>query len=90
DKADVVIVNTCSFIDSSKEESISHILEVHQHRGLRKRRQEQKLIVAGCMAQRFAKEPGVVFLDLATKFLAADGSLANAQRSRFVGHSQAV
>ncbi len=56
DKADVVIVNTCSFIDSSKEESISHILEVHQHRGLRKRRQEQKLIVAGCMAQRFAKD----------------------------------
>ena len=30
EKADVVIVNTCSFIDSSKEESIGHILEVHQ------------------------------------------------------------
>ena len=36
--ADVVIVNTCSFIDSSKEESIGHILEVHQNRGMRKRR----------------------------------------------------
>ena len=36
--ADVVIVNTCSFIDSSKEESIGHILEVHQTRGLTKRR----------------------------------------------------
>jgi len=35
EKADVVIVNTCSFIDSSKEESIGHILEVHQNRGLR-------------------------------------------------------
>jgi ribosomal protein S12 methylthiotransferase len=59
DKADVVIVNTCSFIDSSKEESIGHILEVHQNRGLRKRRKEQKLIVAGCMSQRFAKDlPG--------------------------------
>lgn len=58
-EADVVIVNTCSFIDSSKEESIGHILEVHQSRGLRKRRREQKLIVAGCMSQRFAKElPG--------------------------------
>ncbi len=57
--ADVVIVNTCSFIDSSKEESIGHILEVHQNRGLRKRRREQKLIVAGCMSQRFAKDlPG--------------------------------
>ncbi|HUL51904.1 MAG TPA: 30S ribosomal protein S12 methylthiotransferase RimO [Opitutaceae bacterium] len=54
--ADVVIVNTCSFIDSSKEESIGHILEAHEQRGLRKRRAEQKLIVAGCMAQRFARE----------------------------------
>lgn len=59
DHADVVIVNTCSFIDSSKEESIGHILEVHEKRGLRKRRREQKLIVAGCMSQRFSKElPG--------------------------------
>ncbi|HRE83493.1 MAG TPA: 30S ribosomal protein S12 methylthiotransferase RimO [Opitutaceae bacterium] len=56
ERADVVIVNTCSFIDSSKEESIGHILEVHQNRGLKKRRKEQKLIVAGCMSQRFSKE----------------------------------
>jgi ribosomal protein S12 methylthiotransferase len=56
DKADVVIVNTCSFIDSSKEESLGHILEVHQNKGMRKRRKEQKLIVAGCMAQRFSKD----------------------------------
>ena len=58
EKADVVIVNTCSFLDSSKEESIGHILEVHQHRGMTKRRKEQKLIVAGCMAQRFSKDLG--------------------------------
>jgi ribosomal protein S12 methylthiotransferase len=59
ERADVVIVNTCSFIDSSKEESIGHILEVNLQRGLRKRRSEQKLIVAGCMSQRFAKDlPG--------------------------------
>jgi ribosomal protein S12 methylthiotransferase len=59
EKADVVIVNTCSFIDSSKEESIGHILEVHEQRGLRKRRRGQKLIVAGCMSQRFSKDlPG--------------------------------
>ena len=55
DKADVVIVNTCSFIDSSKEESIGHILEVHEQRGMRKRNRGQKLIVAGCMSQRFSK-----------------------------------
>src|SRR3984957_132806 len=56
EKADVVIVNTCSFIDSSKEESIGHILEVHERRGMRKRRREQKLVVAGCMSQRFSKD----------------------------------
>jgi ribosomal protein S12 methylthiotransferase len=56
ERADVVIVNTCSFIDSSKEESIGHILEVHEQRGMRKRRREQKLIVAGCMSQRFSKD----------------------------------
>ncbi|MBS0633701.1 MAG: 30S ribosomal protein S12 methylthiotransferase RimO [Verrucomicrobia bacterium] len=56
DQADVVIVNTCSFIDSSKEESIGHILDVHQQRGMKKRRSNQKLIVAGCMSQRFSKD----------------------------------
>ena len=61
DTADVVIVNTCSFIDSSKEESISHILEVHENRGLRKRNKAQKLIVAGCMSQRFSRDlPGSI------------------------------
>ncbi len=61
EKADVVIVNTCSFIDSSKEESISHILEVHQNRGMTKRNKAQKLIVAGCMSQRFSKDlPGAL------------------------------
>ena len=56
DEADVLIVNTCSFIDSAKEESIDAILEAHQHRGLGKKKAGQKLIVAGCMAQRFSKE----------------------------------
>ena len=56
DAADVLIVNTCSFIDSAKEESIDAILEANQHRGLSKRKAGQKLIVAGCMAQRFSKE----------------------------------
>ncbi|HTX67185.1 MAG TPA: 30S ribosomal protein S12 methylthiotransferase RimO [Opitutaceae bacterium] len=60
-EADVVIVNTCSFLDSSKEESIQHILTAHRDRGLRKRRRAQKLIVAGCMAQRFARDlPGAL------------------------------
>ncbi|MCS7062678.1 MAG: 30S ribosomal protein S12 methylthiotransferase RimO [Methylacidiphilales bacterium] len=56
DEADVLIINTCSFIDASKEESIETILEAHRRRGMVKRRRRQKLIVAGCMAQRFSKE----------------------------------
>jgi ribosomal protein S12 methylthiotransferase len=53
--ADVIVVNTCAFIDSAKEESIEAILEAHQQRGLNKR-PGQKLIVTGCMSQRFARE----------------------------------
>src|ERR1700686_5602296 len=53
--ADVLVVNTCAFIDSAKEESIEAILDAHQQRGLRKR-PGQKLVVSGCMSQRFASE----------------------------------
>ena len=55
EEADVLVVNTCAFIDSAKEESIEAILEAHQQRGLN-RRSNQKLIVSGCMSQRFARE----------------------------------
>jgi ribosomal protein S12 methylthiotransferase len=55
DDADVLVVNTCAFIDSAKEESIDAILSAHQTRGLSKR-PGQKLIVSGCMSQRFAHE----------------------------------
>ena len=56
DEADVMIVNTCSFIDAAKEESIGAILDANRDRGMRRRHGSQKLIVAGCMAQRFAGE----------------------------------
>src|SRR5438093_9967443 len=55
DEADVLVVNTCAFIDSAKEESINAILTAHQSRGLNKRA-GQRLIVSGCMSQRFARE----------------------------------
>src|SRR5437762_3885196 len=53
-KADVMIVNTCSFIDSAQEESVDTILESAavreaQHRG-------QGLVVSGCLSQRFREE----------------------------------
>src|SRR6266480_4364260 len=55
DDADVLVINTCAFIDSAKEESIDAILTAHQAGGLNKR-PGQKLIVSGCMSQRFARE----------------------------------
>src|SRR5205814_9080927 len=55
EEADVLVVNTCAFIDSAKEESIQAILEAHQQCGLTKR-PDQKLIVSGCLSQRFASE----------------------------------
>ena len=55
DDADVLVVNTCAFIDSAKEESINAILDAHQQRGLAKK-PGQKLIVSGCMSQRFSHE----------------------------------
>ena len=53
--ADVLVINTCAFIDSAKEESINAILDAHQQRGLYKK-PGQKLIVSGCMSQRFSNE----------------------------------
>jgi ribosomal protein S12 methylthiotransferase len=51
--ADVLVVNTCAFIDSAKQESIDTILEMAQHKttGACK-----KLIVTGCMAERYRDE----------------------------------
>src|SRR5258706_12905290 len=49
--ADVVIVNTCSFIDSAQEESVDAILESAEVRAASNR--GQGLIVSGCLPQRF-------------------------------------
>jgi len=52
--ADVVIVNTCSFIDDAQEESVDTILESNHLREIQAR--GQALVVAGCLPQRFRKE----------------------------------
>src|SRR6059058_3290742 len=52
--ADVVIVNTCSFIDAAQEESVDAILESVEVREANNR--GQGLIVSGCMPQRFREE----------------------------------
>jgi ribosomal protein S12 methylthiotransferase len=49
-EADTIVVNTCGFIEASKKESIDTILEMS---GLKKTGKLQKLVVAGCLTQRY-------------------------------------
>jgi len=59
--ADVLIVNTCSFIDMAKTESIDAVFGAVNARGEDPERARQKIIVAGCLSQRFARElPGLM------------------------------
>ena len=51
--ADVLVVNTCAFIDKAKQESIDAILEMAE---LKKQGRCQRLVVAGCMAERYRDE----------------------------------
>jgi ribosomal protein S12 methylthiotransferase RimO len=49
--ADVIIVNTCGFIDAAKEESINTILNLHDER-----KEDSLLVVAGCLSERYREE----------------------------------
>ena len=51
--AEILVVNTCSFIDSAKQESVDTILEMAQHKTAGRAR---KLIVAGCLVERYRDE----------------------------------
>jgi ribosomal protein S12 methylthiotransferase len=53
DGADVLVVNTCAFIDRAKQESIDTILEMAE---LKKQAPGRRLIVTGCMAERYRDE----------------------------------
>ena len=48
DEADIILINTCGFIDSSKQESIDTILELAQYNKI--------LVVTGCLVQRYKEE----------------------------------
>ena len=51
--ADIIIINTCGFIEPAKEESIQEIL--HQV-AIKEKYKNKKLIVSGCLSQRYSKE----------------------------------
>ena len=50
DQADVLVVNTCSFIDPAKKESVDTILEMAEYKKIGR---AKKLIVAGCLVERY-------------------------------------
>ncbi|SFP30440.1 30S ribosomal protein S12 methylthiotransferase RimO [Hydrogenimonas thermophila] len=51
DEADVIIVNTCGFIDAAKEESIQTVLNLHEAR-----KEDSVLVMAGCLSERYKQE----------------------------------
>ena len=52
EKADMIIINTCGFIDSAKEEAINTILEMAEY----KKKRCKYLVVMGCLVQRYYEE----------------------------------
>src|SRR5579864_3337839 len=56
--ADVIVVNTCSFIDTAKQESVDTILQMAEHKQSAENPagRAQKLIVAGCLVERYRNE----------------------------------
>jgi ribosomal protein S12 methylthiotransferase len=71
-EADVIVVNTCGFIESAKEESIEAILDAAK---MKKQGKCAKLIVAGCLAQRYKDE-------LLSEIPEADAVIGTAEISR--------
>lgn len=52
-EADVIVVNTCSFIDPAKQESVDTILEMAEYK---KTGKAQRLVVAGCLVERYGAD----------------------------------
>lgn len=53
EEADAIVVNTCSFIEESRKESIQSILEMAEHK---EKDSAKKIVVAGCLPQRYKDE----------------------------------
>ncbi|MCR5743578.1 MAG: 30S ribosomal protein S12 methylthiotransferase RimO [Lachnospiraceae bacterium] len=73
-EADVVVINTCSFISDAKEESIQTILEMSE---LKKTARLKCLIITGCLSQRYREE-------IATELPEVDGMLGIASWDKIV------
>ncbi|MDQ6801795.1 MAG: 30S ribosomal protein S12 methylthiotransferase RimO [Acidobacteriota bacterium] len=91
DDADVVIVNTCGFIDAAKQESIDTILEIAGRKG----KGVERLIVTGCMVQKYRSDlqdsipeidafVGLDHLEAITRAVSGDVDAAPAKRKMSV------
>ena len=69
-KADAVIVNTCGFIDSAKQESIDEIIELGN---LKREGKIKAIIVTGCLAERYQDE--ITNADVVEQVLGGNGTL---------------
>jgi len=80
--ADVIIVNTCGFIESAKQESLNTILDLHETR-----KDESVLVMAGCLSERYKDElkKELVEVDIFTGVGDYDkiDQLVNEKRSQF-------
>ena len=88
--ADILVINTCSFIDEAKEESINTILELARHKAEGKC---SAVLVAGCLAQRYPQEllleipeiDGLVGTGFVTEIAGAIRRTLNGERVLLVG-----
>ena len=94
-EAQVLIVNTCGFLQSAREEAIETVLEFSEY----KRQNLEKIVITGCLPQKFVGELFVplteadVFLgitDYEKLFEALELSYASGQRQNFVGTGKEV
>ena len=53
EKADIIIINTCAFLESAREEAISEIFSCYEYK---KADKDKKIIVTGCLPQKFISE----------------------------------
>ena len=75
DQADVLVVNTCSFIDPAKKESVDTILEMAEYKKIGR---AKKLIVAGCLVERYRG-------DIRKEMPEVDALIGTNELSRIVG-----
>ena len=75
--ADIIVINTCGFIESAKKEAIDKILEMAQYKDTNTR----FLIVTGCLAQRYSKEIQQLIPEV-------DAVLGTAAYDRLIGHDR--